>query len=257
MAVTAKSIVRRNQAATPRREADEIPSTPIRLRRSLPASERQGTSKQPALTQRYQQPAQADVLDEEDQEQPMHITTDDLVERDGPVTRPPQSAKVTPLRAKQVRGYVQGQQQNIPWIKIILGLIVIAIVVWGVVWGILSLISFCSDVSNTYQYGPTRTSVVSGVFGMDNDTQASPTSVIAMNLKGTLVLESLPAGDASKMKTYPTGLTLVGDSAAKLPVILTIKDLNGDHKPDVLVEIPGQSITLKLINNGTGFTLTK
>jgi hypothetical protein len=97
--------------------------------------------------------------------------------------------------------------------------------------------------------------VVSGVFGMNNDSQANPTSVIAINVKGTLVIESLPAGDVSQMKIYPTGLTLIGESAAKLPVILTIKNLNG--KPDVLIEIPGQSVSLKLMNNGSNFTLTK
>jgi hypothetical protein len=257
MALTAKSIVRRDQTSTSRPAADERPSTPVRRRRSLSASERQGTSSQPALTRNYQQPEQADVLDEEEQEQPRHVTTDDLVEHDAPMTRPPQGAKVTPLQTRRVRSYVRPEQQGFPWIKVIAVLVATAIVVWGIVWCVLSIISWGTDVVNTFQYGPTRTTVVSGVFGIGNDSQAAPTSVIAINMKGTLVIESIPAGDVSKMKAYPTGLTLVGESAAKLPVLLTIKDLNGDHKPDVLIEIPGQSMPMKLINNGTGFTLTK
>lgn len=253
MATTAKSLVRRNRVPS-LREEDELSTTPAIRRRSRIDEGQQRTSRQPVPARSYQQPAQADVLDEEERQQPIHIMTDDLVVNNGPVTRPPQNMKVMPLRTSSC---VRLELQGIPRIIIIPALIVIVIVVWSVVWGILSLISFGTDVSNTYMYGPTRTSVVSGVFGIDNDSSASPTSVIAINVKGILVIESLPAGDVSKLKIYPTGFSLVGTSAAKLPVILTIKDLNSDHKPDVEVKIPGQSITLKLVNNGNDFTLTK
>lgn len=255
MAVTAKSLIRRDQSPSPREE-DELSSTPIRQRRSLSPSERQGTRKQSSLTHNYQQPAQADVLEEEEQEQHMDVTTEDLVEDDAPITRSSQSAKVTPLRARHTSISVQSEPKGIPWVKIIVVLAVIAIVVWGLVRTILAVIDFGTDVSNTYHYGPNRTTVVSGVFGHD-DSLSNPTQIIALNLQGTLLIEAMSGGDVSKVKTFPTGLVLVGDSAAKTPIILTIKDVNDDHKPDVLIEIPGQGVTMRLINTGTDFLLKK
>lgn len=117
--------------------------------------------------------------------------------------------------------------------------------------------SWGTDVVNTYNYGPTRTSVVSGVFGHNGDSSVHPTEVIAMNLQGTLLLEEVPAGDVSKTKPYPTNVTLIGgDAASKIPVTLSIMPGSNQHPPNVLIQIAGQNIALKLVNNGDSFTLT-
>jgi hypothetical protein len=250
MALAAKSAIRRNQLSVSRRSVEEIPSTPIKQRSSLSASVRQRTSAQPALTRNFQTPEQADVLDEEVLEPPRYIMTDDLIET-------PQGAKVPPRLSGRAKSYAQSGQQRFPSIRVIFALAALLIVVWAVTQGVLSLVSWGTDVTNTLSHGPTRLSVVSSVFGISNDSPAAPTSVIAINLDGKLVIESIPAGDVSKLKSYPTGITLVGDGAAKIPISLIITDENGDKRPDVRVEIPGQNIPLKLINNGTGFTPTK
>lgn len=253
MAIAVKSLVRRNQSVLPRYKSDDVLSKPIRLRKSLPAYQRQGTSQQSAVTRNYQQRVRADVLSDEE-EQPRYVTTDDLGEQDALTTKMSRGAKMASLRPRQEQSCYQPQQErDFPWTKVISFLVVLALIIWGIVWGFLSLMAWWTDVSNTYQYGPTRTTVVNGVFGINNDSPVHPTSVIAINVKGVLVIESLPAGDVGSLKTYPTGLTLVGESAAKIPVILTVKDLDGDHKPDVLIEIPGQNVTLKLLNTGSGF----
>jgi hypothetical protein len=248
---TAKSVVRRDRAGFARRDEEAIPGAPIARRSSLPANERQTGRGQRTSTQGPRRPAQPDILDED--ESFTIRTTDDVVTDDASV-RTTQGTKVMPLRTRRS---ILPEHQSISRIKVTLALVALAVVIWCIVWGILSFIGFCTDVWNTYHYGPTRTSVVSGVFGIDNDSQADPTSVIAMNVNGILVLEVLPAGDVSQMKVYPTSLKLVGDNAAKLPIRLKIEDVHGNHRPDVLIEIPGQSIPLKLINTGNGFTLTK
>jgi hypothetical protein len=244
MPLTAKSVIQRHQTLPPR---DELPGIPTIQRSSLVSQQRRGTRNHQSVSCQYQ-PA-ADVPDE-------RLRTDDLIGDDAPTTRPQptQRANVTPLRTKMSH---QLGSKNRGWVKITAILLIVGSVAWILITGLLAVISWGIDVSNTYAYGPTRTSVVSGVFGIDHDSVASPTSIVAINLKGTLVIESIPAGDVSKIKTYPTGFTMIGDTAAKLPVLLTIKDINGDHRPGVLIQIPGQSITLKLINNGNGFTLTK
>lgn len=229
--------------------------TPVAKRRSLPADQRNGTAKQPAVTRNY-----AGIVDAEVADDFLERRTDDLEddEIEVPSTNPARG-KINPLRTYRSLTNVQPKKQRIPlswWAKLIIALIVLALVIWAVVTVILMVVDFGTDMSNTFNYGPNRTSIVSGVFGHHNDA-ATPTSVIAMNVKGALLIEEVPGGDVSKTKVYPTGLTLVGSNAAQMPIILTIKDLNQDHKPDVLVEIPGQKVQLQLMNNGKDFTLTR
>ena len=231
-------------------EPDET-QTPIKQRRSLTPEQRDGTRKQSTVTLN-RRPVQADVAYEEEQ---MKDTDDLVADEDAPVTRP-EVAKVTPIRRrKRVVASAHSRQHPFPWVKITAGLLVAALVLWMLIRTILAIVDVCTDVSNTYHYGPNRTTVVSGVFG-HNDSQTNQTEIVAINLHGTLLIEAVPSGDISKAKIYSTGLSLLGDAGAKTPIILTIQDLNGDHKPDVLIQLPGQSITLKLLNTGNDFTLT-
>lgn len=144
-------------------------------------------------------------------------------------------------------------------LKLGFGLAATMLVLYLLVSLVLAAINAVTNFSNTLQYGPVRTTVVSGVFGHDHDSAVHPTLVIAQNLQGTIDLREVPASDQTKEVGYPTGLSLIGEQASQVPVQLTIKDLNNDHLPDVLIHIQGggQDIMLKLLNTGSGFRLVK
>ncbi len=239
-AFTATSAVRRDRHPLSDSVYDEVqpPIRPTRRRSSLPVEARNAYAVYPA-----------DIVEG------VAGDADDLSLVEDPITN---SEKISPRTMRRALVAVQPpQQQAFPcWVKIAFWVVAIVVVIWMVVRLILTVMDFCTDVSNTYHYGPTRTTVVSGVFG-HNDSPTNQTEIVAVNLHGTLLIQEVPGGDVLKTRTYPTGLMLVGDAAAKTPIILSIKDLNGDHRPDVLIEIPGQSITLKLFNTGTAFTLAK
>jgi hypothetical protein len=243
VALTAKSVVRRDGTQVCQ-EADE-PGTPAVQRKSLPADQESSTRKQRQATRKYR------VLEADEEEQPVERTTDDLVEEHAPVRS---SGKITPTPSRS-RRMAQSAPRKVNIVVVAMVIILVIMAVVGIVWFVLFVGDCLADYNNTLTYGPNRTTIVNGVFGHNHDSPTDPTDVIAVNAKGILLIEEVPAGDVSKTKVYPTGLTLVGDNAKKVPFILTVRDLNRDHKPDVLIEIPGQNVTLKLINNGTDFTL--
>jgi hypothetical protein len=257
VALTAKSVVRKDRTPA-RREADESPGTPVVQRKSLPVDQQSGTRKQRQAAQRHRA-LEADVLDDgvldddvlDEGEQPLERTTDDLVEEHPPVRS---SGKISPSPSRS-RRMAQSAPRKVNKIVVVMVIVLAIMAVVGLVWFVLFVSDCLTDYNNTLTYGPNRTTIISGVFGHNNDSSTNPTEVIAINVKGTLLIEEVPAGDVTKTKVYPTGLTLVGDNARKVPVILTVRDFNGDHKSGVLIAIPGQNVTLKLINTGTDFTL--
>ena len=242
MSLTARSVVKRGQTLPPPRSADVLSSVPVARRSSLPKDQRQGRGNQLIIADDLEGGLpRADNLQEER------------------VTNPPRPSTIARTPRTTCSG-VRPESMHVGKMKIVLYVILVAFFCWSAVTGFLAVRSWWNDMSNTYAYGPTRTSVVSGVFGINHDSQVHKTSVIAINLNGTLVLESVPAGDVTGIKIYPTGFTMVGDTVGKLPVHLTIVHLTvnrvKDTRPDVQVDIPGQNITLDLINTGTGFVLT-
>jgi len=64
------------------------------------------------------------------------------------------------------------------------------------------------------------------------------------------VVVEFPGGDTTKAKIYE-GPTLTGDGQDLAPVTLSFKDVNGDGKPDLLMQIQGS--TLVLLNTGSAF----
>jgi hypothetical protein len=124
------------------------------------------------------------------------------------------------------------------------------------------LIGFCGYVvlgglGNWWQtqrddwaYGRPRTYQADAVVGHD-DSQASPSHFIALNLNGQVIVIELPGGNPARAQIY-IGPTLIGDGPEGLvPVTLTFEDRNGDGKPDLNIHLGDQVVVF--LNNGTKF----
>lgn len=86
-----------------------------------------------------------------------------------------------------------------------------------------------------WHYGRPRTYQVDKVVG-HNDSAANPTHFIAENLNSHIIIIEIPGGDTSKAKIY-SGPTLIGSGQDLTPVTLTFKDVNGDGKLDMIVNV--------------------
>ncbi len=196
----------------------------------------------PNSTRRYRQPTQHDTLDE-------------------PVTRPGGSgAFIQPRRASRTSNpgvtskavdpslpplTKPGRLGHFPWMTLILGMALMALLViglskFGTWWQIHQ-----DDVT----YGRPRTFQLDAVVG-HNDSPSNPTHFIFMNLNRHVIIIEMPGGDATHSRVY-LGPVLFGDGQDLTPVTGTIKDVNGDSKPDLIVYIQDQRLVF--INTGTGF----
>jgi len=97
------------------------------------------------------------------------------------------------------------------------------------------LVNWWQVTQDDWKYGRPRTSQVDAVVG-HNDSAADPSHFIALNLRRHIQIIELPGGDSTKMKVY-VGPLLIGDGQDLAPVTITFKDVNGDNKPDMLVNV--------------------
>lgn len=82
-------------------------------------------------------------------------------------------------------------------------------------------------------YGYPRTFQTDAVVG-HNDSATTPSHFLAINLHGRIEIIEFPGGDGAHARMY-LGPQLFGSDADKTPVTLQFADVNGDHRPDMLV----------------------
>ena len=100
------------------------------------------------------------------------------------------------------------------------------------------------------QYGMPRTYQTDAVVGHNGDSAATPSHFTFENLHARIIIVEFPAGDASKAIVY-TGPPLIGDNAESVPVTGSFADVNGDGKPDMLVQVMNQRFIY--LNTGSKF----
>jgi hypothetical protein len=90
------------------------------------------------------------------------------------------------------------------------------------------------------RYGRPRTIQLDSFVGHD-EPAGHPTHVIAMNLNRQVIVVELPGGDASKTRTI-VGPYLFGADADLTPVLPSLRDMDGDGQPDLLLDIRSEQI---------------
>ncbi len=125
-----------------------------------------------------------------------------------------------------------------------------AMLIMLVGWFAFSSLSNWWQVTNDdWHYGRPRTFQTDAVVG-HNDSSVAPSHFVALNLQRHVEIIEMPGGDASKAKIY-TGPVLIGQGQDLAVVTLSFKDVNGDNKPDMIVNI--QDSRFVFINDGGGF----
>ena len=115
---------------------------------------------------------------------------------------------------------------------------VAAIVVMVLGWCIVNaVLGWWQVTQDDLRYGRPRTYQTDQVVG-HNDSAAHPSHFIAINNNRHVEVIEFPGNDASKAKIYPVS-TLIGDGQDLTVVTLTFKDVNGDGKIDMIVNVGG------------------
>jgi len=100
---------------------------------------------------------------------------------------------------------------------------------------VTSLVNWWSTYQDDLHYGRPRTYQTDVV--VDHaDSTAHPSHFIAINYNRHVEVIEFPGGDASKAKIYLVS-TLIGDGQDLAVVTLTFKDVNGDGKLDMIVNV--------------------
>lgn len=105
-----------------------------------------------------------------------------------------------------------------------------------IVWILLtSFLAWWQVKMDDLHYGRPRTAQYDVVLS-PGDTQANPSHLIVTNLRRHIEIIDCPAGDCSKAKVL-TGPVLIGQNQDLAPATLTFKDVNGDGKLDIIVNV--------------------
>lgn len=99
-----------------------------------------------------------------------------------------------------------------------------------------------------WHYGRPRTFQTNAVVGHD-DSLTNPSHFIALNLNRHVEIIEFPGGDGTKARIF-IGPTLIGDGQDLAPVTLTFKDVTGNGKLDMIVNIQDSHFVF-INDNGT------
>jgi len=163
-------------------------------------------------------------------------------------TRPmPTVARLVPTtpRPKLVLTKSKATRQAHPLLYLGIGMIAMLLL-----WTLLSSVfGWFATTVDDIRYGRPRTYQTDQFVG-HSEQSGTPSHFIAINLNRHIEIIELPGGDATHAKIY-LGPQLYGANDDLTPVTLTFIDVNGDHKPDMIVNF--QSSRIVFINDQGGF----
>lgn len=200
------------------------------------------TVRMPNSARRYHQPVRRDTLDDPALQQGTFVQR-----RRSSLNTHPGNGTASKAIDPGPTSLTAGRERagHFPWLSLLFGMLVMALLVFG-----LSKFGAWWQIhQDDVTYGRPRTFQMDAVVG-HNDSASNPTHFIFENLKGHIIVIEMPGGDATHARVY-LGPVLFGDGQDLIPVTGTIKDVNGDGKPDLIINIQDQHIVF--INTGTQF----
>ncbi len=141
------------------------------------------------------------------------------------------------LRRQRLTGNAPSQQQRAPtrrrkhWsVYLVTGMATMT----ALVIGLYSLGSWWQHVQDDWIYGMPRTYQTDAVVGHNHDSSSHPSHFLAVNLKGSIEVFELPAGDPTKVRVF-FGPMISGEGADQLVVIISFTDSDHDGTPDLVL----------------------
>lgn len=157
-----------------------------------------------------------------------HVYTDDMT---------PQSSSVRSRSRSRVRFH---------WL-VFVGLAMFIMIIGWVAFNALG--SWWQVTQDDWHYGRPRTFQTDAVIG-HNDSANTPSHFMAINLNRRILIIELPGGDSSKARIY-SGPILIGQGQDLTPVTLSFRDVNGDGRPDMIIDV--QDSHFVFFNDGSMF----
>jgi len=91
------------------------------------------------------------------------------------------------------------------------------------------------------RYGRPRTTHLEGYVGHGGELEGRPTRLIGLNIERQVVVLELPAGDTTQVRSLP-GPYLFGADEHLTPVLLSLRDMDGDSLKDLIVDVRNEQI---------------
>ena len=173
-----------------------------------------------------------------------HNGTSKPAGRTSPTTRMPPKTTLRARTATKTR-----KQPLHPLLYLGAGMIVTA----SLLVVVIAVSNWVGTTLDDLHYGRPRTFQIDAYVG-HNEAPGRPSHFVAINLHGRIEIIELPGGDASHARIY-LGPQLYGPNADLVPVTLSFKDVNGDHRPDMILHFQGTQVVF--INDGSGFRPTQ
>lgn len=162
-----------------------------------------------------------------------------------PVRQVAGGAKKLPGSATSTTAQHSGRSRLHPLLFLGLGMLAML-----ALWVLLSAgLNWWNDTMDYLHYGYPRTFQIDATVG-HNDSVTAQSHFLAINLHGRIEIIEFPGSDSAHARMY-LGPQLFGSGADKVPVTLRFADVNGDHKPDMLVFF--QSSWIVFINDQGSF----
>ncbi|HLJ34299.1 MAG TPA: hypothetical protein VKU38_11630 [Ktedonobacteraceae bacterium] len=146
----------------------------------------------------------------------------------------------------------QNAKRRVHWLLFVgIGMIAM-LVVWVLGSSLLAWVSYERD---NIVYGTPRTYQTDAVVGHGGDNLQHPSHFIAVNLNRQVIIVEFMAGSPAKSIDYVVPYYILGSGGNLTPVTVSFRDVTGDGKPDMIVDIhlSPQDQTFVFVNDGTKF----